>query len=463
MRRFVHLLSLLLLSIPVVAQDETIPDEAAPVDLVIESQELVTRPDIFGSPALYVEGQLTNNGRDVAYADIALTAEAYDEDDELIGEGFGYLVTTCGAGLLPSFALQPGRSQAYDVILELYEETFTAEDVDRLAVFAAGNAVEATRANPFLNYDDLIPVTDDEVVSVEWVAPDDDADEEEGWKLRYGLGCDADAFTLLDWYEYDLASAETVAITHPQAELINETVLNRLEFEDPNLYRRSFLSFHPAERRMIYQNALNTVLTAEPDGTFQRIIWDELSSYSLQGLVWLPEGRFLAYYFGAFGDPVRYFTASMAGQRISTPLETSVPSFTVPGATPDGVRVVITTAVDGVTGYYLVSTLNQSRELLFEAEVPGNNWPAPVYVPTPNGEAFIYIVRPVNGQARLECYDTTAGRLTSLTILPLELAQDDRAWTWMSPDNTVLAISANGQASGLWLADLRQLSACQPL
>lgn len=462
MRLFVFALSLVLL-LPAAAQDDVPPEDLVSEDLVIESQELVTRPDIFGTPALYVEGQLTNSTDDIAYTNIALIAEAYDADDELIGEGFGYLVTTCGAGLLPTFALQPGRAQAYDITLELYEDAYTAEDIERLEVIAEGSAVEAEAVNPFLNYDDLIPVTDDEVVSVEWVAPDADDEENQGWTLRYGVGCDADAFTLLDWYEYGLASDEITSITHPQAELVDETVLDRLELEDPNLYRRSFLSFHPADRRMIYQSALNTVLTAEPDGTFQRIIWDELAIYSLHGLIWLTEGRFLAYYYGAFGDPVRYFTASMAGQRVSAPAQESIPSFTVPGASPDGVRVVITTTLDDVTGYYLVSTLSQTRELLFEADVPGNNWPAPVYVPTPNGEAFVYIVRPVNGQARLECYDTTARRLTSLTILPLELTQDDRAWTWMSPDNTILAISANGQARGLWLADLREFSACQPL
>lgn len=452
LRLHLHLypLFLLVLSLPIMAQDT-----ASDPDLIVDEQQIVTRPDIFGQNALFVEGILKNEGTS-AYQDITLFAEVYDEDDELIGEGIGFPVTLCGAGLLPSFALQPGQTQTFDIALELYEtpEGDPADIVERVALFPEGTAVEPTAANPFLTYDELVTVSDEEVVAVEWIS---------ATTLRYGVGCDSDPFTLLDWYEYDLETAERTAITHPRAEAISEATVRRLKLDAPTYFEHSFLSFHPDDRRMVYQNELNTVITAEPDGTFQRLLWDELSSYSLHGFIWLPEGRFLAYYYGAYGDLVRYFTASTAGQRISGAVVESAPSFTVPGPTPDGVRVVITTTKDDITGYYLSSTLNRESELLFAAEPPGNNWPAPVYVPTQRGEAYIYVIRPINNQARLQCYDTVADTLHSLAVLPLQLTQDDRAWTWLSAGGDTLAISANGQQGGLWLVNLRQFRACAPL
>jgi len=311
-------LALLALIFPLAAQDIS----ASLDDLVIEDQAVATRPDIFGASATFVSGHVLNAGA-AAYTDVALTAAVYDADDAVIGEGFGYLVTTCGAGLLPSFALQPGRRQAFEVALEFYEDDAGADAITRVELAALGTAVEAARVNPFLTYPDWTQITDDEVVAVEWFRPEPDPDAdsaaEAGWRLRYGVGCDADAFTFLDWYEYDPASEEVAAVAHPRAPNIDAAVLERLNLTDPTLYRASFLNFHPYDARLIYQTPINTVLTAEPDGTFQRIIWDELARYSLHGLHWLPEGRFLAYYFGALGDPVRYFTASVAGQRISAP------------------------------------------------------------------------------------------------------------------------------------------------
>jgi hypothetical protein len=220
------------------------------------------------------------------------------------------------------------------------------------------------------------------------------------------------------------------------------------------LYNRSFLAFHPQSNRLIYQNALNSVLTTERDGTFKRVLYEDLARVSLHGFSWLPEGRFLAYYFGAYGDPVRYFTASVAGQRISSTVYNIVPSQTVPGATSDGVRVVIGGTLEGMTGYFLTSAMSNTSNLLFEGEVPGNNYPAPIYVPITGGNAQIYIVRPVENIPTLQCYNTQTDTLTTLTPLPLQLTDTDRAWTWLSPDGSQLALAANGQTSGLWLVDL---------
>lgn len=456
MSRFsLWLAAALLLLAPVFAQDAP-----PPADLVIAEQTLTVRPDIYGLPALYVEGVLANQGRD-AYQDIVLLAEVYDADDALIGEGFGFPVTLCGAGLLPSFALQPGEAQTFDVALELYDlPGGDADDADapdltagiaRVALSAQGRAVPAEVRNPFLTFDSLTTLSDREVVAVEWI---------DAARLRFGVGCFSDPFTLLDWYEYDPETGEVAAAEHPRAESLTPTVLARLNLSDRADFRHAFLYFHPDDRRMVYQNAINTLLTAEPNGTFQRLLWDELAPYSLQGYSWLPEGRFMAYYYGAFGDPVRYFTASTAGQRISAALINAVPSVTVPGVTPDGVRAVIATTRDGVTGYYLTSLLNQATTLLFEAEPPGNNWPAPVYVPRAGGEAVIYIIRPVDGQARLECFDTATGTLSSLALLPLQLTQDARARAWLAPDSATLAVGASGQRGGLWLVDLTRFSAC---
>ena len=48
----------------------------------------------------------------------------------------------------------------------------------------------------------------------------------------------------------------------------------------------------------------------------------------------------------------------------------------------------------------------------------------------------------------------------ALRALPAGLLRSDRSGLWLSPDETELALTANGPAGGLWLIDLGALPAC---
>jgi hypothetical protein len=407
--------------------------------LKVDDFEVVTRPDAFGAETLFAEGVMVNSD-DVAYENISLYAEVYN-GTEMVGEGFGYPVNACGTGLL-QFALQPGEEQTFSVSLELYEDGAAYNRVEIIPEASETTPRESETELPSA----IAQATEREVVSVEWI------DET---NLRYGVGCDADVFSNWQWFQYDVAEGVSFPIAHPRAEFITPAMLQQVGLTDPELFRRSYLSFHPNDTRMVYQTDLNTVITAERDGSFKRIIYDNLSRVSLHGFQWLPEGRFLAYYYGAYGDPVRYYTASLLGQRISDTVYEVIPSQTLPGSTPDGARVVIGGTINEQTGYFLSSTIGTNVELLFEAELPGNNYPAPILVPQEGGVFYIYIVRPVGGQTELQCFNTGTRNLTPITPLPLTLTQDDRAWTWLSPQRTTMALSASGQDGGLWMVDLQ--------
>lgn len=427
--------------------------EAPP--LSTQDVQLETRPDAFGVELQVVTGLLANNS-DMAYTSVTIYVDLYDADGEAVGEGFGYPVDACGTALL-DLELQPGARQSFVAGLELYEDE---AEIAEMEVTAQGRAIPP---EPPLLPDDtpgLVQLSSEEVVLVEWL---------DAQTLRYGVGCAGNVFTELDWYSHSLATGETEAIEHPQAAavtpaLIERTGITRLTQsgeDEPALYYSSMLSFPPGQRRMLYQNDLHIVFSAEPDGSFPRVLHEGLHPYSLRGFIWLEGGRFLAYYFGAFGDPVRYFTGDVDGQRISGLLWDLMPSVTVPGATEDGRFVIIGTTIDGLTGYYVRATTSQETILLFEAELPGNNWPAPVQYRRSPDARFVYLVRPVEGQALLQCYHREAETLHSLTPLPLLLNSDERAWSWMSPDYNTLALSANGRHSGLWLVDLNTFDECR--
>lgn len=415
--------------------------------LITENVSVEMQQDAFGQNIQVAVGELVNQGTQ-AYTNINLYAEIYNATGEMVGEGFGYPVNECGTALI-DFALQPSQAQRFAVTLDLYEENV---QIDRVDIIPEAETVE--REVNFVP-DDSIGVeqlTDQEVVSVEWI------DEN---RLRYGVGCDRDVFTMLDWYEVNAnGNNESALEAHPNEQYVTEAMLRQTGLDDPVLLRRSYLSFHPEGTRMIYQNDLNTIITAERDGSFKRTAADDLFRHSLHGILWLPERRFLAYYYGAYGDPVRYFTADMDGRRISETIYDVTLSNTVPGPSPDGTRAVITMTLDDATGYYLQSTVNENTELLFEAAPPGNNYPAPIYVPQEETGAWIYIVRPVEDENWLQCFDTAAQTLHDLTVLPLELTPDSRAWSWLSPDGETLALAANGVDGGLWTVDLTEFEDC---
>ncbi len=102
---------------------------------------------------------------------------------------------------------------------------------------------------------------------------------------------------------------------------------------------------------------------------------------------------------------------------------------------------------------------------MFEATPPGNNWPAPLWVASGAdagsvAQERIYIARPVDGEARLQCYSLQDGGPVDLAPLPLTLELDERAQWWLSPDGVTIALAANGPRGGLWLIDLAALPAC---
>lgn len=457
MRRFRVLMIgaglLALLAFPAVAQDDaTAPAEGAVAFAVVEGEFALDAPvlaeelDAFGQMIQVVEGELINESAD-AYTDLTLFADIRS-GDTVIGEGYGFLADACGLGLLPDFAFQPGASQRFTLTVELFEEgAITAIDL-----FVDGEAVPPTGEGAIEPVVGIEQISDEEVVSVEWFG-----DGSGG--LRYGTGCDDDVFLNQTWFRYDPVTGESVEVLHPNTGDVTPALLNQIELQDPVLLNRSYLSFPPTDRRIIYQTRINEVLTAEPDGSFRRLIWNDLSRHSLQGFIWLPGGRFLAYYFGAHGEDVRYFTASMAGQRISASIYNVQTSKIVPGPTQDGARVVIAETFDGVTGYWLRGTFFNELILLFEGEHPGNNYPAPLYVNRAESD-IIYIVRPVDGVPLLQCYDRGTEQLNSLTALPLDIDTEHRAWTWLSPDGTQLALAANGVNGGLWLVDLETFGVC---
>ena len=101
------------------------------------------------------------------------------------------------------------------------------------------------------------------------------------------------------------------------------------------------LRFAPDGERLVYQNERNDFLTAYLDGTFRRGLYNDLNNRSLQGIYWQPQERFLAYYYGAYGDPVYYFVADAEARVISPPLDKNPPSVIVPGLSRDGRRIVV--------------------------------------------------------------------------------------------------------------------------
>lgn len=429
------------------AQETPAAEEGSDIpDLTVDNPLIVTRTDAFGQPVTLVEGDLVNNGV-VAYTNINIFGDVLDADGNVIGEAFGFPVNACGTGLL-DFALQPQQRQGFSAVIELFDEG----EIDTVELFPQGTEVEPEPLNFGQTFPGVRGVRRAEVVSVEWI----DANT-----LRYGIGCDADMFLRYDWFEYNLDTGTGTAVGHPAAERVTGALLEQIGLTDPTLLNRSFLTFAPTSRRIIYQTNINTVITAEPDGSFKRLIWDDLARRSLHGFIWLPQGRFLAYYYGAYGEEVTYFTASVEGQRISGSIYDAVTSRIIPGPTPDGSRVVIATTINDVTGYFLQQTGFAGVELLFETEdIPGNNYPAPVYAVNAANEAFIYIVRDVDETPMLQCFNRQTGELNDLTNLPLNLTTDDRAWSYLSPDGSTLAVAANGVMGGLWLLDLAELGGC---
>ncbi len=416
--------------------------------LTIADSQLVTRADAFGVMQAYIEGTLRNDSAQ-AYTHLSVYAKVLDKDSAAVAEGFGYVVNACGAALQPDFALQPDQTVRFSVLLDVFSDD-AALGGERVLT-ASGEAVPA-RGAPAPLPSGLLQVSTGEVVQAEWVDTE---------TLRFGIGCDSLPFIALDWQQYSRADGMLEPIEHPAARYINERLLAAAELTEDGALEHSYIAMHPDSTRFVYQTPINTLYTIERDSQFRRLVADSLSRYSLHGILWLPNARFLAYYYGAYGDPVRFIVADMSGRRISSRIEVTPQSQTIPGGTPDGSAVVISGTFDGVSGYYLHSTTTALRALLFEAEPGENNLPAPIYREREAGLAYVYVVRELDGQTVLQCFDSETSALTDLVTLPFTLTLDERAWMTLNADTSTIAIYANGPQGGLWLYDLSAAPACR--
>jgi hypothetical protein len=243
---------------------------------------------------------------------------------------------------------------------------------------------------------------------------------------------------------------------------VTEALRRQLGLLDDLYFAASMLHYAPDTRRMVYQTELNTIITAEPDGSFKRVLFNDLSSRTLQDITWLRNGNFIASYYGAFGDPVLYFAANVDGKVLSEPPLSNPPSLIAPGASPDGMRLVIATVDEnGTPGYYEKRAPYAGLELLFEAEPPGNNWPGPLWEQDADGNRFIYAALPTEDGARLNCFNMQTDTLHDLAPLPLRLTTDERASWSLSPENNTIVLAAGGVNGGLWLIDLNDLDSCE--
>jgi hypothetical protein len=423
---------------------------AAAQDAALTAQDttIATRTDLYGQQMLVAQGVLVNESAQ-AYSDVALSAEAYDADNQLIGEGAGYLVNACGAGLLPNFVLQPGSKQAFAIPLELDEDGLTVDHVD---VTAQGTASGAAATETPAALEGIQQIADGEVVSVEWIDEDN---------LRFAEGCRRDLFNAWSWSEYNLKSDAAKTIDYPNNARITPALRRQLGLEDDLYFSHSMLSFPPDARRMVYQNELNSFYSAEPDGSFKRLVLDHLSSRTLQSITWLKEGVFLAAYYGAYGDPVYFFTGNVEGKVLSERPDNNPTSLITPGASPDGQQIILALEQDGKTGYYSKRAAYPGTDLLFESDVPGNNWPGPLVEKDSDDTTFIYAAIPDGDGATLVCFNQKAAELHDLSPLPLAITTEDRATWYLSPENNTIALAADGVNGGLWLIDLGALPSCE--
>ncbi len=410
---------------------------------------LVTKQDVYGQARLYANGTINNKSSDKAFSGIELEATAYDADGTEVGEGLGYLANACGASLLPDFILSPGADQFYVIPLDLYDPKAT---VDRVDV-----RIDSSPSDAPLPIDTPLGVgvkrvDKREIAQVEWI---DDQN------LRYGEGCHRDLFTDWTWRTYDLRTGSVSLTPHPKAELVTEALRRQLGLLDPLYFQNSVLSFDPNGRRLVYQTELNTVLSAESDGSFKRRMLDKLSDRTLQGITWLEKGIFLAYYYGAFGDPVTYFTANVDNRILSETPVNSTPSIITPGASPNGENIIIGLEIKGKTGYYDKRAAYETTDLLFESPLPGNNWPGPLYEKDSDDTSFIYMAVPKEDGATLVCYNVQTKTTHDLTTLPLQLTDDEQARWWLSPNRNTIALAAEGIHGGLWLINLNVTKACE--
>lgn len=422
----------------------TTPDSIIAVEWI----RVENRLNPFGEMQTVLRGEIINPDDANAYTNISLFALAYpqDGDDEAVAEGFGYPVTICGVVPL-DFTLVPRAKQYFDIPLELYDDDVTFAHIE---IEVYGDPILPLPTPAPIPH--ITQISDDEVVSVEFAreAP-----------VRYAVGCDKLPFTEWDWFGLNPDTGEFEPIVHPGLAQITRQTRERMRLADDAEYRHSFISIAPISRRLVFQTGVNHFYTAQPDGSNRRFIHQDLSRFSLQGIIWGGESdSFVAYYFGAYGEMVRYFTANANSERISRSVYGATLSYTVPAPNAQATELIITTDEFGPKGYYRKHAFLSTNSLLFEAEPPGNNYPAPEWVQRGQIDQ-VYIARPIDGIPTLQCYNFRTRNLTTLTPLPLNLTENDRGWMWASPDLSTLMLAQNGIYGGLWAIDLTALPPCE--
>ena len=455
MRRLFFIACLFIIgTVMIQAQEETpIPNPEVTYSLTPDSVleilwlRIESRLNPYGEPQFIVRGEIFNP-TETGLSDIELYAYGYanEADEESVAEGFGYPVTACG--FVPfGYIIPPQTEQYFDIPLEIYEDA----PITHLIIQAVGNESDAiTEIAPLPAH--ITQISDDEVVSVEFPRNE---------PVRYAVGCEKQPFTTWNWVGYNSETQAFEPIVHPGVEQITTQTREQMRLRDDAEFNHSFVSIAPISRRLVFQTGVNHFYTAQPDGSNRRYVHQDLSRFSLQGIIWTSDNdAFLAYYFGAFGEKVRYFTARANSEWISRSVYGGTVSFTVPGPNAQGTEVIITTDELGPVGYYVKHTFLTANYLLFEADPPGNNYPAPVWIQR-QGIDRAYIARPIDGVPTLQCYNLRTETLTTLTTLPLNLTENDRAWMWVSPDLSVLMLSQNGIAGGLWQVDLTTLPECE--
>ncbi|MGB1286849.1 MAG: hypothetical protein ACPG7F_09980 [Aggregatilineales bacterium] len=418
-------------------------------DIFVLDYEIVPRVDVFGVERLWLTGILQNDSAGT-HTNITVDALLEGASGQVMGEAYGFPVNACGESLL-DIAVQPGQQIRFDAVIDAYEDDVDPDSVN----FEVQSEVIAAENNSRLN-DALQEISREEVVALEWL------DEN---TLRYGVGCHRDLFLTYDWYEYTLDTESITPITHPGVDMITEQFIEvtrinltgRGEYA-PEQLERSKMSISPNGNRVIYQTHTNTVMSAEPPGYYRGIVHRSLNQYSLQGIAWTGDNVFLAYYYGAYGDPVHYFTAGATGILRSGILQDNPQSITVPGISPDGLSAVIGTTINDVTGYYLtdISGLRPGTTLLLQSDLPGNNYPAPL-VTSQNGQMMTYLMQSINTGMYLRCVKPDGEVSEQFIEIPVNLQTDERAMMRLSPDKSWIVLAATGRQAGLWRIELSQL------
>lgn len=413
--------------------------------------------DAYGGMGVQAVGQIVNDGEQ-AYTDLSLYAAVFNQADTLIAEGYGVAVDACGAGRVFDFALQPGGSTSFAIPLEALDGTLNRREAARVVVQADATGLEPTAAVPLAEGITAI-APGREIITVEWLTPT---------AFQYAEGCARRLSIDWTWTRYDTRSDRATPLEAPRADLVTDDLRRVLELTDESVFQRSALRFAPTVDRLVYQDAANRFITTTETGGQRRLIANSMFNRSLQGIYWLPEteGRFLAYYYGAYGEPVLYFTANTDAQLYSPDPARVRPSQTVPGVARDAVRAVLGGTFDGVTGYHLWVMSNNFFETLIETtRVPGNNFPAPLPVLNEAGDMVMRVILALPTDeaattAAIACYDRESDRLRELAPLPLRLSTDERASWWLSPDGGSIHLAATGASGGLWTIDLDAIGGC---